>query len=184
MAEHSDARMVPSPELVLGIGCERGADPAEIISLAKSALDRCGRPARDVMLVASIDTRASEPAIIAAARHFGVPLRFFSAAVLEALTPRLANPSALVFAYTACHGVAEAAALAGGGEVARLVVPKLKSHQATIAIAESSQSVVAAGSEIESTISQSDSGAPSLPNDMRSREQAAGLSAMLLEGAC
>ena len=47
--------------LVLGLGCERGADPAEIIALAETALARCGRAAADVALVVSIEARAGEP---------------------------------------------------------------------------------------------------------------------------
>lgn len=148
MAELEDVRS----GLVLGLGCERGADPAEIIALAETALARCGRSAADVALVASIKARASEPAIAAAARHFDAPLMFFSASTLEALTPRLVHPSDIVFAHTGCHGVAEAAALAGGGDAAELIVPKLKSRQATVAIAESSQSVAVAGSRDESAL--------------------------------
>ncbi len=155
MAEQKNVRQ--SSGLVLGLGCERGADPAEVIALAEQALETCGKSAKDMTLVASIEARAGEPAIVDAARHFGVPLRLFSAPSLEALTPRLANPSALVFAYTGCHGVAEAAALAGGGETAILLVPKLKSRQATVAIAESFQMAAGECFEIESAASQVDS---------------------------
>lgn len=155
MAELEDVRS----GLVLGLGCERGADPAEIIALAETALARCGRSAADVALVASIEARTGEPAIAAAARHFDVPLLFFSASALEALTPRLVHPSDIVFAHTGCHGVAEAAALAGGGDAAELIVPKLKSRQATVAIAELSQNVAAVGSHGKSASSQANSAA-------------------------
>ena len=161
MTEQKNVRMRPG--LVLGLGCERGADPADVLSLAKRALERCGRSAAEVMLIASLDARADEPAIVEAARHFGAPFQFFSAPDLEALTPRLANPSDLVFAYTGCHGVAEAAALAGGGERAVLIVPKLKSRQATVAIVESFQDFVGGGSEVESVCSQTESTGTFLP---------------------
>ena len=62
-----------------------------------------------------IDLKADEPAILEAAEHFGVPARFFSAAALEAETPRLKNPSEAVFREVGCHGVAEGAALAAAG---------------------------------------------------------------------
>ena len=49
---------------------------------------------------------------LALAERLPVPARFVDAAALEAETPRLANPSAVVFREVGCHGVAEAAALA------------------------------------------------------------------------
>jgi cobalt-precorrin 5A hydrolase len=157
-----------SSRLVLGLGCERGTDTSEVISLAEDALKRCGRSAGDVVLVTSIDKRADEPAVMEAARHFGVPLHVFPASLLETLTPRLATPSVIVFAYTGCHGVAEAAALAGGGEGAELIVPKLKSQKATVAIAESSQVLVGRRSDFESTTSEIDSSASPLLAEPRS----------------
>jgi cobalt-precorrin 5A hydrolase/precorrin-3B C17-methyltransferase len=86
----------------------------------------------------------------AVARHYGVSLVTFTAARLEAETPRLDNPSDIVFAHTGCHGVAEAAALAQAGDTAQLVLGKTKSAHATVAIAESSQSFTAGCSQTDS----------------------------------
>ena len=124
----------PSPDsgrrsLVLGLGCERGTPPDELLALALSVV----AVSEDVSAVASLDVRAQEPAMQAVARHFSVPLVTFPATRLEAETPRLANPSALVFAHTGCHGVAEAAALAQAGMGGRLIVGKTKSAHATVA---------------------------------------------------
>ncbi len=109
-----------------------------------------------VAFVATLDVRAEEPAMQAVARHFSVPLVTFPAARLEAETPRLANPSDLVFAHTGCHGVAEAAALAQAGAGGRLVVGKTKSAHATAALAESFQVLAAVSSGGDSIPSQSD----------------------------
>ncbi|WEX76070.1 cobalamin biosynthesis protein [Sinorhizobium numidicum] len=122
-------------KLVLGLGCERGTAPEEVIAVAERALAGAGASAREVVFVASLDARAGEPAIHAAARHFSVPVRFFNAATLEAESPRLQNPSEIVFAHTGCHGVAEGAALAGAGQDAVLIVPKVRSARATAAVA-------------------------------------------------
>jgi cobalamin biosynthesis protein CbiG len=78
----------------------------------------------------------NEPAMLEVATHFRLPLRCFNVVALERETPRLKNPSELVFAHVGCHGVAEAAALAAGGPDAELVVPKIKSAFATAAIAK------------------------------------------------
>ncbi|MBB4188157.1 cobalamin biosynthesis protein [Sinorhizobium terangae] len=121
--------------LVLGLGCERNTAPEEVIELAEQALVEAGLDRGDVDFVASLDARAEEPAIHAAARHFSVPVRFFDAPTLEAETARLQNPSEMVFAHTGCHGVAEGAALAGAGPDAVLIVPRIRSARVTAAIA-------------------------------------------------
>jgi len=59
----------------------------------------------------------------------------FDADTLEAETPRLANPSDVVFAEVGAHGVSEAAALAQGGADAVLTHPKRKTANATCALA-------------------------------------------------
>src|SRR5690606_16036494 len=85
--------------------------------------------------VVSLDLKAAEPAIHALAAQLGVPARFLPASRLEEEKPRLANPSAEVFAVTGCHGVAEGAALAAVGSSGELVVAKTKSARATCALA-------------------------------------------------
>ncbi|WP_313192883.1 cobalamin biosynthesis protein [Shinella zoogloeoides] len=148
----------PSPDtgrrpLVLGLGCERGTPPDELVDLAVSIVTR----PEDIAFVATLDMRAEEPAMQAVARHFSVPLVTFSAARLEAETPRLANPSEIVFAHAGCHGVAEAAALAQAGAGGRLVVEKTKSAHATAAVAESFQSLATVSSQGDSMSSHFDS---------------------------
>ena len=120
---------------MLGLGCERRTPADEVIVLAERALADAGAASSDLRLVASLDVRAEEPAILAVAKHFAVPAAFYDAATLEAEASRLANPSEIVFAYTGCHGVAEGAALVGAGSEAVLIVPKIVSAHATAALA-------------------------------------------------
>jgi len=122
--------------LVVGLGCERGADPAEAIALVTEALDGANLASASIACIASIDLKADELAVLEAARHFGAPARFFSAEQLEAESPRLANPSEAVFKEVGCHGVAEGAALAAAGREGKLVVAKRKSARVTCAITE------------------------------------------------
>lgn len=130
----SPAALVYHPAvLVLGVGCERGADPDEMSALALRALD--GLAPESVAAVVSLDLKSDEPAVLALAAELGVPARFFDAATLEAETPRLANPSDAVFREVGCHGVSEAAALAATGPDGALRVTKIKSARATCAIA-------------------------------------------------
>ncbi len=130
----SDELVLHPPVLALGLGCERDCDPAEVIALAEATLAEAGLAAGAIACVVSIDVKADEAAVHAAAKHFGVPARFFTAAELEAETPRLQNPSDVVFAEVGCHGVAEGAALAAVGHKGELLVAKHKSHRATCAV--------------------------------------------------
>ncbi|MGB8290951.1 MAG: cobalamin biosynthesis protein, partial [Rhizobium ruizarguesonis] len=73
---------------VLGLGCERGTPPAEVLALAIEALDVAAIGAAELTAIASIDSRRLEPAILAVAAHFSVPAVFFGALRLEEETPR------------------------------------------------------------------------------------------------
>jgi cobalt-precorrin 5A hydrolase/precorrin-3B C17-methyltransferase len=124
--------------LAVGVGCERGANIGEALELIEATLDAAGLSREAVALVASIDLKADEPAVLAAGEHLSAPVRFFPAGRLEAETPRLHSPSDVVFREVGCHGVAEAAALAAAGPEARLVAPKRRSARVTCAVAEAS----------------------------------------------
>ncbi len=135
--EASPLELVYNPQRhVIGVGCERGAEPKEVIALVEKTLDEHTIAKGAIAGVASIDLKADEVAIHAVAKHLGVPVRFFDAATLEKETPRLVNPSDIVFAEVGCHGVSEGAALAATGSDSELVVPKQKSKRATVAIAK------------------------------------------------
>jgi cobalt-precorrin 5A hydrolase/precorrin-3B C17-methyltransferase len=132
------------PTLALGVGCERGTDGAELAALARETLAHHGLAEGAVALVASLDLKTDERAVHDLAAALGVPARFFDAATLEAQTPRLANPSDLVFRETGCHGVAEGAALAAVGAAGALIGPKTKSPRATCAVARAPRDIAAA----------------------------------------
>ena len=125
--------------LALGLGCERGCAPDELVQLAQRTLDDAGLAREALACVASLDLKADEPAVIAAADALGVPLRLFDAVTLERETPRLSAPSEAVFRAVGCHGVAEAAALACAGSAGVLAQPKTKSARGTCAVARAPQ---------------------------------------------
>ncbi len=119
----------------LGLGCERGCDPAELLALAEQVITAVGSDISRLAGVFTINDRINEPAIVYVGTRLAIPTYAFDATRLEAETPRLLNPSAQVFALVGCHGVAEAAALAGAGSNAQLIVGKTKSAHATAALA-------------------------------------------------
>ncbi len=121
--------------LALGVGCERGCAPLELINLVDETLAKNALAPAAVACVASIGVKADEAAVHALAGHLGVPARFFTAEELNNQAPRLANPSDLVLAEVGCPGVAEGAALVMAGETGVLTVEKTKSKRATCAVA-------------------------------------------------
>ena len=128
--------LVYRPQRVtLGVGCARDCPPEELAALVRRTLDDLALAPAALKGVFTLDLKADERAVIELAASLGLPMRVFDAPTLEALTPRLENPSDVVFAEVGCHGVAEAAALAGGGEAAVLWSPKVKSANATCAVA-------------------------------------------------
>lgn len=126
----TDPLVYHAKALVAGIGSERGVDANEVIALIEGTLAESGLSPLSLAALATIDIKSDESAFHAAATHFGVPLRLFTAAELAAERDRLQNPSDVVEAETGTPGVAEAAALKAG----ELLVPKRKSRRATCAI--------------------------------------------------
>ena len=120
--------------VALGVGCARNCPPAELAALVQDVLQEAGVAPEAVHSVNTITLKADEPAIIALAGDLGVPMRLFEADALEAQTPRLANPSEVVFAEVGTHGVAEAAALAQAGPQGEFLVTKRKTANATCAL--------------------------------------------------
>ncbi|UTW51449.1 precorrin-3B C(17)-methyltransferase [bacterium SCSIO 12827] len=137
----TDDLVLHPPVLVIGVGCERDADPAEVRDLVTETLAKHRLAPGAVACVATIDVKMDEAAVNDLGDVLSVPVRFFDAATLEAETPRLANPSDVVFQEVGCHGVAEGAALAAAGPTAELIVEKSKSKRATCAIARASGNI-------------------------------------------
>jgi cobalt-precorrin 5A hydrolase / precorrin-3B C17-methyltransferase len=136
VADPAPDGMVYHPEtLALGVGCERDVEPDELISLVRQTLAEAGLAPESVAAVVSVDVKMDEPAVHAVAAALGRPARFFTPTCLEEETPRLSNPSDVVFREVGCHGVAEGAALAAAGPDSELLVKKRKSKRATCAIA-------------------------------------------------
>ena len=140
-----DTLVFHSKRFALGVGCERGVAAGELERLVERTLAGANLSPRSLAGVFSVDLKADEPAVHALARTLGLPVRFFEPPALEALTPRLANPSTVVFREVGCHGVSEAAALAAVGVNGTLRVPKTKSSRATCAIAEAPAPIDASG---------------------------------------
>ncbi|MFE2265833.1 precorrin-3B C(17)-methyltransferase [Streptomyces griseosporeus] len=113
------------PSLVVGVGASRGAPVEEVLGLVEGALRDAGLSVRSVAELATVDAKAGEPGLVGAAERLGVPLVTYTAEELAAV--EVPNPSDAPLAAVGTPSVAEAAALARGGE---LLVPKRKSERA------------------------------------------------------
>jgi len=123
------------PTLAIGVGCERGTPPQELLTLVKETLRNAGLAVQAVAAIGSLELKIDEAAVHAVAEALDVPARFFDVVRLESERPRLQTPSEIVYQETGCHGVAEGAALALAGSDGELIVAKRKSQRATCAIA-------------------------------------------------
>ncbi len=121
--------------LAVGVGCERGARPDDMVTFVRSRLAAEGLAPEAVACVVSLDLKADEPAVGALAGALGVPARFFTAAELDAEASRLKNPSEQVRREVGCPGVAEGAALRAAGRQSELIVEKCVGPRLTCAIA-------------------------------------------------
>ncbi|WP_169570212.1 precorrin-3B C(17)-methyltransferase [Sneathiella limimaris] len=132
----SPDKLVYHPKLLaIGVGCERHADPSELITHVRENLKENKLSPLSVGTIASIDLKSDEHAVHSLADYFGLQPRFFNAERLEQETDRLVNPSDVVFQEVGCHGVSEGAALAAVGKTGMLILPKVKSARTTMAVA-------------------------------------------------
>ncbi|MEV0745102.1 precorrin-3B C(17)-methyltransferase [Streptomyces sp. NBC_00184] len=108
--------------LVVGVGASKDAPADEVLGLIRDALAGAGLSPLSIAELVTVDAKAQEPGIVAAAARLGVPLRTYPAEELARI--EVPHPSDAPLAAVGTPSVAEAAALAGGGE---LLVPKRKS---------------------------------------------------------
>ena len=135
-----DIQIIPR-RLSLGIGCIRGARVEDISSLVESCLDEAGVTRSALCGVASVLLKCDERGLLQFAKTWDLPLRFFSASHLQAMSVRrgLAGVEEVERAV-GTPSVAEAAALslvsvASDGMDGELLLSKRKSSFATCALA-------------------------------------------------
>lgn len=124
---------VRPPSLVVGIGSSRGVAAEEVGPLVDRVLDGAGLSPRAVAHVATVEAKADEDGILAAAARRGWEVVTLPADELAATV--VPNPSEVVREAVGTPSVSEASALHLGGE---LLVDKTRSAMATVAVARRS----------------------------------------------
>ena len=124
------------PTLAAGVGCRRGTAVEHLRELVAGTLRDYGLAAGSLRGIATADIKADEVGIIALAESLGLPLHSFAGAELDDAGRRAvgATPSAAQD-LLGVFGVSEPAALLAAGAGGRLVVPRVKSERATVAVA-------------------------------------------------
>jgi cobalt-precorrin 5A hydrolase len=118
---------------VVGAGCSRGCPTVELIELIEHVLGQAGIERGEVVALATIDSRATEPALVQVAGMMGWPLQTHPPQRLAGVD--VPSPSSVVASHAGTPSVAEAAALLSAGN-GRVVVVKQRSTHATCALAE------------------------------------------------
>jgi cobalt-precorrin 5A hydrolase len=118
--------------LVVGIGCNRGAPAEEILDLLETVFLREGFSLLSIRNLVSIDLKADEVGILEAARILKRPVSFYSPGEIEKVV--VPNPSRMVATHVGVYSVCEATALLDSREKS-LIVPKQKTRNVTLAVA-------------------------------------------------
>lgn len=118
--------------LVVGLGCNRGTPPDEMMSLLEEIFSDENLSLLSIRNLASIDLKSDEPAILKAAETLDRPVYFYSKADLKDIT--VPNPSHMVETHVGVRSVCEAAALLSA-QNGKLIVAKRKGANVTMAVA-------------------------------------------------
>lgn len=136
-----DIRVDPPPNvlvlrplsLMAGMGCNRNTEMAEMKALLLDTLTEFDLSPRCLKGIASVDIKGDEPGLAALSADLGLPLVFFDREALRTVTA-VETPSAMVKKHIGVNSVCEAAAILGADN-GKLIVPKRKTRNATVAVA-------------------------------------------------
>ncbi len=125
--------------LVAGLGCRKGCSAEELERLLLQALALHGLSVSALDWLASSAHKTNEPGLLQLAERLQLPIRWLPASQLADQDAALSAHSALSRQVSGSAGVAEASALAqaaaASGQPARLLCSKLRSDNATCALA-------------------------------------------------
>lgn len=135
------SRAVPGSWLVLrprcvalGMGCNRGTGADELENLARAALEQADASPASLKALASAEAKRDEPGLLEVANRLGMEPVFYDHEVLAKV--EVPNPSEAALRCLGTGSVCEAAALLASNH-GRLILPKIKSSNATAAVAVS-----------------------------------------------
>ena len=120
--------------IAFGLGCRRGAAKDAILEIVRRALSRTGTDDEEIALF-SVEDKRDETGLIEAAADLHMPLSFLPRAALRDVETLIVTPSHHAEAVLGLASVSEAAALAGAGRGATLILPRVTGDGVTCAVA-------------------------------------------------
>ena len=120
--------------IVAGIGCKKGKDSEEILSLLQESISKAGLDMKELKALATIDIKEEEPGLIQLSRMLSIPLITFDREILSNVEGQF-SASDFVKETVGVDNVCERAALAGIGKGAKLLLNKQARDGVTVALA-------------------------------------------------
>ncbi len=120
--------------LVIGMGCNSKTDFRELEEALQAVLKEHGLSPKCIDFLATIQEKTSETGLLELAHCLGRPLMGFTRDILGQVK-NVPSPSETVQKHMGVESVCEAAAIMGAGQ-GKLLVPKQKSGNVTVAVAE------------------------------------------------
>lgn len=121
-------------DIIVGIGCRRGADSRDIVQAVTKTLEKAGLSLVRVRMLVSADIKKDEQGLIQAGIVLGIPLYFIPGKQILNLPLRLTD-SEFVRGSVGLPGVAEPCALLAGRNT-KLILGKTICKSVTIALAK------------------------------------------------
>lgn len=129
---HPEALVMRPKMLALGLGCHKGLEAEVMAAFVKESLFEAGLAEKSVAILATVEIRRDEAAMLELSLKMKRPLVIYTKAELEKIkTP---NPSPTVLRRIGVPSVCEAAALLASG-AGKLIVNKRKGRGCTFAAA-------------------------------------------------
>ncbi|MCP4164113.1 MAG: cobalt-precorrin 5A hydrolase [Deltaproteobacteria bacterium] len=131
----SDPLLLRPRMLSAGIGCNRGTDMDEMKGLLFQVLENNNYSVLSLKALATVDVKMDEIGITELAQGMNLPVKYFDKNELNSVS-NIKTPSEMAMKHIGAKSVCEAAAiLASQG---KLLIPKTKTKNVTIAIAKTS----------------------------------------------
>lgn len=125
--------------LILGIGMNTGTEAEEIEEGVRAVLKENGFSLNSIKLIATHEKKLAEPGLLEFAKGHNIPLKGFSSEELDGV--KGIKESKAARRALGVQGVAEPSALLASN-MGRLLVPKIKRGNMTLAVAESNEKIL------------------------------------------
>jgi cobalt-precorrin 5A hydrolase len=121
--------------IVAGVGFRREVSADELEKVVRLALGMFALPAERLDALATESDKATDPAVVEAARRLSARLLGCTLEDLDRVAGQVLTPSKLALEAKGVPSIAEASALVGAGRNARLLGTRMATARATCAIA-------------------------------------------------